>query len=560
MKLVLYLAACSFLLRAQDTRTVTEPSFPPVCAQLAAKLIAGPAGLAPESETLLDTQAIQGALDTCPAGQAVRLRSHHQAAAFLTGPLKIPAGVTLLIDPDVMLYASRNPRDYDATAAKTCGTLQTASGGCLPIITVNRANGSGIMGYGVIDGRGYLPMLGVSMSWWELARSAAGNLTQNNPRMLQVSNTDGFTLYKVTLKNSPNFHVALGSDTNVTIWGVKIIAPYDARNTDGIDPGYSSNVTITNSYISEGDDNVAVGGSNSPGAKNISVVNNWFGNGHGASIGSYTEAGVSNVLFQNITIAGDAADRNQTGLRIKSDVSRGGLVQNITYRNICMKDVRSAIELDPFYTAGATGTLAPRFSNIVMNNVHATTEGSVKIQGHDAATPTTITLNNVQIDGIKPADLSLQYAGVTLGPDPVNFSAMLKGTGVTVTDQVSQSDPAYACPASFFAPIAGELFNVRPGRADVQVFTTKEVPYATYQAGASATLDLPAPTGTVTIYDAGAAIGSAQLNGARVLSIHLGTLSVGKHALTAAYSGDPNYPAFAFGSYSVEIASPRPLR
>ena len=71
------------------------------------------------------------------------------------------------------------------------------------------------MGYGVIDGRGELPMLingsASGMSWWDLARSAVSPLTQNNPRMLQVSNTDGFTLYKITLMNSPNFHVSLGN-------------------------------------------------------------------------------------------------------------------------------------------------------------------------------------------------------------------------------------------------------------------------------------------------------------------------------------------------------------
>ena len=41
--------------------------------------------------------------------------------AFLTGPLTIPSGVTLLVDAGVTLYASRNPRDYDVNATThTC--------------------------------------------------------------------------------------------------------------------------------------------------------------------------------------------------------------------------------------------------------------------------------------------------------------------------------------------------------------------------------------------------------------------------------------------------------
>lgn len=408
---------------AQDSRNVTEPVFPRVCAQLPARLAAPIA-----DETALDTARVQSALNGCAAGAAVELQGNGALDSFLIAPIVLPKGVTLLVDGGVTVWGSRNPRDYDSNAQHTCGTLTTSGGGCVPLITANRADGAGIMGYGAIDGRGHLPMLGATMTWWDLARSAVSPLTQNNPRMLQVSNTSGFTLYKVTLRNSPNFHVAMGADANVTIWGVKILAPYDARNTDGIDPGYSHDVTITHSYISDGDDNVAVGASNSPGASNISVADNWFGDGHGASIGSYTQYGVSNVLFDRITIAGDRANSNQTGIRIKSDVSRGGVVQNVTYSNICMQNVRSAIVFDPFYTSGATGNLVPQYRNLAIRNLRAVTEGTVQIEGYDAAAATVVTLSNVQIDGVKATDISAQYAAVTVGPDPVNFSAMLRGS------------------------------------------------------------------------------------------------------------------------------------
>ncbi len=560
---------------------MTEPVFPPVCTKLAAQLTAGPTGLPAPGETLFDTAAIQSALNACPAGQGVELQAGGAGNAFLIGPIRLPPGVTLLVDAGVTVYGSRNPRDYDANANHTCGTITAGSGGCVALITVNRADGAGIMGYGTIDGRGHLPMLpdGVSsgVSWWDLARQAqAQSLNQNNPRMLQISSTNGFTLYKITLKNSPNFHVAMGSDTNVTVSGVKIITPYDARNTDGIDPGYSSNVTIANCHISTGDDNVAVGGNNPPGASNISVVNNWFGDGHGASIGSYTLAGVSNVLFDRITIAGNGANGSQTGIRIKSDISRGGLVQNITYRNFCMQNVRSPIVLDPFYTAGATGYLVPQYKNITLQNVHALTEGTIKIQGHDAGVPTTVALSNVQLDGIKSTDITQQYAVYTLGPDPVNFASMLAGTGITVVDNVTTSNPPYPCPAAIFSPIAGELVpgpaDVTVGRdltVEVQVFPTKALPYATYQANLkadpNATLALPAPTGTVTIYDRrgmaffATVAGMATLTGP-LTSVLLKPLAPGAHVLTAAYSGDSNYAGITFGGYQVRVHIPRRRR
>lgn len=397
-----------------------------------------------------------------------------------------------------------------------------------------------------------------------MSEASITGLNESRPEILQVSSTNNFTLYKITLMNSPEYHVDLLSATNFTAWGVKIIAPYDSPNTDGIDPQQSSNVTITNSCISVGDDDVAVQADDSPGSAYISVTNNHFGDGHGASIGSVTNTGVSNVLFDHISFAGNASNSNQAGAKIKSDISRGGLVQNVTYSDICVQNVRYPIWIYPFYTVNATGNLIPDYQNITLKNVHATTEGKVVIQCLDAAVPTIITLDNVQLDGIKSSDITTEYTNFTLGPDPVNFGALLKGTGITVTNNVSTSSVPYICPASVFSPITGELI---PGPShisaaqsltvQVQVFPTKAVPYQTYLANlksnSNATLALPAPTGTVTVYDGATAVATGTLSGGALLSVPINNLSVGSHTLTGTYSGDTNYATITFGSYQVTV-------
>lgn len=38
------------------------------------------------------------------------------------------------------------------------------------------------------------------------------------------------------------------------------------------------------------------------------------------------------------------------GLRIKSDISRGGKVNNIVYNGICMRNVKEPLVFDPFYS------------------------------------------------------------------------------------------------------------------------------------------------------------------------------------------------------------------
>src|SRR5579875_1963040 len=146
------LALVSFgMAGAQDTRHVTEPKIPAACTVLKANLRATGNALAEADETRLDTQRIQSALDTCSPGHAVELSAAAANNAFLSGPLELREGVTLLVDKGVTLYASRNPRDFDITPG-TCGISGPESRPCKPLLIINVKN-AGVMGDGAIDGR-----------------------------------------------------------------------------------------------------------------------------------------------------------------------------------------------------------------------------------------------------------------------------------------------------------------------------------------------------------------------------------------------------------------------
>ena len=107
---------------AQDTRRVTEPKFPPSCTVLTAGLASRGTTLAESDENKPDTNRIQQAMDRCQPGQAVELKAGGGHDAFLSGPLQLRRGVTLLIDKGVILFGSRNPRDYDVVPG-LCGTI-----------------------------------------------------------------------------------------------------------------------------------------------------------------------------------------------------------------------------------------------------------------------------------------------------------------------------------------------------------------------------------------------------------------------------------------------------
>ena len=266
-----------------------------------------------------------------------------------------PSGTTL--------FGTRNPREYDLQPG-SCGIVNQDGHGCKPLIHAANAPHSGVMGLGVIDGRGGATLLAQRATWWDLAQQAKReDKRQNCPRILVVDSSDDFTLYGITLRNSPNFHVIVNRTNGFTAWGIRIDAPATARNTDGIDPSSSTNVTIAYSYIRAGDDNIAIKAGKVGPSTHITIAHNHFYSGHGMSIGSETNGGVSAVRVSDLSI--DSADN---GIRIKSDRSRGGLVQDISYENVCMHNVKNPIIMDPYYSS-LPGDLIPIYQNIAGPNM-----------------------------------------------------------------------------------------------------------------------------------------------------------------------------------------------
>jgi len=462
------LLACGVCVaRAQDTRVVTEPKIPAACVRLEAKLVATGDALRESDEAKEDTAAIQAAIDgfaaKCQPGQAVELAAGPKGAnAFLSGPIEIKEGATLLVDKGVTLFASRNPLDYDmAGRPGTCGTIPS-KGGCQAFITV-RAKNVGIMGDGTIDGRGGAKLLGQEISWWALAvkgeptADKPAGIPYSDPRLISVVNADGFTMYRITLHDSPNFHVGVSRTNGFTAWGIHLKTPVHEpgpndprpRNTDGIDPGSSSNVTIIHSWIDNGDDNVAI----KTGVTHMSVIDDHFYSGHGMSIGSETNTGVSDLLVDGVV-----EDHTTSGVRIKSNVTRGGLVENLTYRNICMRSVDVPIAISPYYNnqttegfvdPGIKGTSIPEYRKITLENITDTTPGDVLIAGYDQDHRTQVNLVDVTIKGETLDKMHLKLADIGDGGTNMPLEKAAEGNDVRIIQLDGKAEKPYSCAGKF---------------------------------------------------------------------------------------------------------------
>jgi len=266
------------------------------------------------------------------------------AGTFLTGPIELTSKMALVLEKGATIRGSENFKDYEATD-------RNGKTSVIPLIGGKKLTNVAIRGEGTIDGAGSL--------WWKRFRAerAAGVPQQGQPRtagqpqesprpkLILLTDCSRILIQGVTLKDSPQFHLVPQRCHEVTIEDVNITAPADSPNTDAIDPTSSRNLIIRRCVIDVGDDNVVVKSNPNDGpTEDVLVTDCVFKHGHGASVGSNIGGGIRNVTFQNITFEG-----TDNGIRIKSARDRGGLVENIVYRNLTMKNVGVAITINLFY-------------------------------------------------------------------------------------------------------------------------------------------------------------------------------------------------------------------
>jgi polygalacturonase len=155
------------------------------------------------------------------------------------------------------------------------------------------------------------------------------------------------------------------------------------------------------------------------------------------SIGSDTSGGVSAVRVTDLTL-----DGTDHGLRIKSDRSRGGLVQDISYEDVCMRNVGNPILLDTRYTR-FEGEKIPVYRDIRFKDVSVLSPGGFALLGFDEQHRIGVSLDNVHVSEGQQ-DLRAAHAEVTLGPGRGNFTPA--GADVSIAD-VSRANAGAISPA-----------------------------------------------------------------------------------------------------------------
>ena len=154
------------------------------------------------------------------------------------------------------------------------------------------------------------------------------------------------------------------------------------------------------------------------------------------SIGSPTDGGASAIRVSDLSI-----DGSDNGLRIKSNITRGGEVKDVVFDDICIRDTPNPILMDTSYTAHASkeSNRIPFFHDIVVRDVAVGGPGKVTLDGYDAAHPVGIQFDNVVFDEPGKIKVAAHNADVRIGPGA--FPLKIEGDHIRVTGTPGTSSP-----------------------------------------------------------------------------------------------------------------------
>jgi polygalacturonase len=381
-----------------------------------------------------NTTAIQNAIDAAFAagGGTVEFPS----GIYLSGPLNFSNSIDLQLDAGAILrmlpYGSypggSSPADF----------ITPASGG----------HDLEVSGTGAIDGNAE------NSGWW-----TNSPLPSVRPTLYFFNKCNRVLIENVTLSNPPSMHLVFkSSGGNITISNLTINTSGSSPNTDGIDL-VGTNCIVENSFISDGDDCIALG--STAGTSSGTLVTNCnFGFGHGLSIGSNTAGGVSNLTVVNCTFNG-----TQYGIRMKSDDAsssggEGGIAQNLFYSNLTMTNIADgAIVIYSYYNESGTPTgITPAkaaseaipspvpattcvWRNIVISNVTASVSShgiAGIVWGRTEMPVTNITLMDVNITAPGTFDVynacGFQFANSTVTLPAGNSTFTIYNAGLVLTN------------------------------------------------------------------------------------------------------------------------------
>ena len=237
-----------------------------------------------------------------------------------------------------------------------------------------------------------------------LGRGASGPIN-TPPRAIVFQNCTGVHIAGLTLKNQARWGYVFIYCENVVAEKLTAKAEHYIPSSDGMDIDSCKNVLVTGCYFDCNDDCISLkSGKDEDGLRvnrpceDIIIEKTTFAYGHGgAAMGSETSGGIRNVEVRDCI----AEANNWAPIRFKSQPSRGGVVENITYRNIELRDVRQAVEFNMAWRMvppiAPPAKVLPVVRNVRLINLHGTATAMGTMRGLPGSFIDGITFENCYV-------------------------------------------------------------------------------------------------------------------------------------------------------------------
>jgi polygalacturonase len=362
-----------------------------------------------------NTEAFQKAIEDCAqqGGGIVEV----PAGTWKTGAIHLQNNINLHLNSEAIILFSNKAEDF-LPMVKTRYTgldLYNYS----PMIYAENCENIAITGNGIIDGNGQSgdwkdfiknkkkaekQLYKMSLNNTSIEKRKFGTLENSlRPSLIQPYNCQNILIDGITIKDGPMWTLHPVYSQNIIIRNLNI-QTY-APNTDGIVIDSSHDVLIENNKLMTGDDAIALkSGKDKDGwrvgkaTENVVIRKNTINQAHaGIAIGSEMSGNVRNIFADDLEIAN--VDR---GLRIKSRPGRGGIIENIIFQNLKIKNIKYApIQINLDYGSKSTQPKTnkePHLKNIEFQNI--TIDNSKKLA--------------IEIIGLKNKMTGILFKAITL--------------------------------------------------------------------------------------------------------------------------------------------------
>jgi len=349
--------------------------------------------------SITDFGAKNGEKVTSAVNDAINYVSEHGGGRviipkgnYLSGAIHLKSGVNLHFEEGARISFSTDRQDYLPVVLINYEGIRCYN--YSPFIYANNVENVAITGKGFLEGNG--------RSWWDWSKTSLAGRNRLYKMMVstpveervfgrdedylrspfvQILNGKNILIEDIELHNSPFWTIHIVWSEKVIVRGVKIENQTISTNTDGINIDACNTALVENCTLKTmGDDMFCLKSGRNEDAwavgkacENV-VIRHCHGVGESKSggivIGSEMSGSVRNILAHDCDF-----ENNINCIRIKAKDGRGGVVENIEYKNLRLKQGMRGINLTFRYSCEATddprepGKFMPEFRNIYFENI-----------------------------------------------------------------------------------------------------------------------------------------------------------------------------------------------